>query len=117
MIMGTDVVEYDRFRKSICRNNGKLRKRLFRPDELSANPSVKKLAVFFSVKESVAKALGTGFNDSLSWHDIKVSENCAKLHVTLSGRAAELAENRKALVSASYSDTKTVTCVILAERS
>ncbi|PIE51825.1 hypothetical protein CSA37_09705 [Candidatus Fermentibacteria bacterium] len=117
MIVGTDVVEHDRFRKSICRNNGKLRQRLFRPDELSANPSVKDMAVFFSVKESVAKAMGTGFDVSLSWHDIKVSENCGKLQVTLSGRAAELAGNRVAIVSASSSDTRTLTCVILAERS
>ncbi|MEA3266795.1 MAG: 4'-phosphopantetheinyl transferase superfamily protein [Candidatus Fermentibacteria bacterium] len=113
MKTGTDVVENSRFIRSITRNEGRLRSRLFTLNELKNNPGDLNLAVMFSVKESVAKALETGFDSSLSWHDIEVhiTENGVK--AILSGKALELAGNSKVLISTTQDQNTSLTFALL----
>ncbi|MCK5035063.1 MAG: 4'-phosphopantetheinyl transferase superfamily protein [Candidatus Sabulitectum sp.] len=113
MKTGTDVVENSRFIRSITRNEGRLLSRLFTLNELKNNPGELDLAVMFSVKESVAKALGTGFDSSLSWHNIEVyiTENGVK--AILSGKALELAGNSKVLISATRDQNTSLTFALL----
>ncbi len=115
MRTGTDVVENSRFIRSVSRNSGRLRNRLFTPDELKYNPGELDLAVMFSAKESVAKALGTGFDSALSWHDIEVyiTENGVK--AILSGKALELAGNCEVLISATRDRNTCLTFALLTE--
>ncbi len=115
MKTGTDVVENSRFVEAITRNHGRLRERLFTSDELAYSPDDLELALMFSAKESVAKALGTGFDSSLSWHHIRIYLDGSNLNVQLSGRARELAGERKLFVSATQNKNTSVTFALLTE--
>lgn len=116
MKTGTDVVENSRFIRAVTRNDGRLRKRLFSSEELACNPCVLDFAAMFSAKESVAKALGTGFDSLLSWHDIKIFINGSDVEVLLSGTALELAGNSEVLVSVSQNRNTSFTFALLTER-
>ncbi|MCK5786045.1 MAG: 4'-phosphopantetheinyl transferase superfamily protein [Candidatus Sabulitectum sp.] len=115
MKTGTDVVENARFIRAVNRNEGRLRERLFTREELACSPENMDLAVMFSAKESVAKALGTGFDSFLSWHDIKIFINGDDVTAVLSGRALELAEGYHILLSATQDRNTSVTCALLTE--
>lgn len=116
MEAGTDVVENDRFLRSITRNGGRLRERLFSSDELSSAESLYDLAVIFSAKESIAKALGTGFDHRLSWHDIRIELDGKAIKAEFFGRAQELVRGRKIHISAARGEQSTFTCAVLWER-
>jgi holo-[acyl-carrier-protein] synthase len=116
MKTGTDVVDNSRFIKSVTRRGGRLRERLFTTEELACNPRNNDLAVMFSVKEAVAKALGTGFDSSLSWHDIQIFVGSNDVRVLLSGHALVLAGNRELLVSATCGEKASFAFALLAER-
>lgn len=116
MRTGTDVVEHERFLNSITRNGGKLKERLFSHEELRDNPLPLDLAMIFSAKESIAKALGTGFDGNLSWQDIRITISEGNIGAELFGRAFELAGNGEILVTASRGEHRTLTCALLSER-
>ncbi len=113
MKTGTDVVENSRFINAINRNQGRLRSRLFTEVELARTPADLDLAIMFSAKESIAKALGTGFDSSLSWHDISITVNGDNAIAVLSGRALELAGTRKLSLSATQDKHTSYTFVLL----
>ena len=115
MKTGTDVVENSRFIQAVTRNGGRLRERLFTAEELACNPDNIELALMFSAKESVAKAFGTGFDSSLSWHDIKIFIGTNDVKAILSGKALELAGNHKLLISATGTRDTSVTFALLTE--
>lgn len=117
MTIGTDVVEHKRFTEAINRNNGRLKKRLFSETELAWCRSDLDLAVVFSAKESISKALGTGFDNKLSWHDIEVSFLNNVLKAGLSGQAKELASGRILQITSTRGKHRTITCALLSERS
>ena len=116
MITGIDIVENTRFIRAVTRKNGRLRKRLFTAGELAGNPDELYLATAFSAKESIAKALGTGFDSSLSWHDIQIFINGNDVKALLSGRALELAGNRKVHISVSRGHNTSFAFALLTER-
>lgn len=116
MEAGTDVLENSRFLHSINRNEGRLRERLFTPEELASAKSPLDLAVIFSAKESIVKALGTGFDEGLSWHDIRIDLREEELRAELFRRARELASGRDLLLSFTRSEERTITCALLSER-
>lgn len=116
MEAGTDVVEHARFVRSITGRGGRLKGRLFTSGELQRFTSPLDLAMVFSLKESLAKALGSGFDKSLSWQDIDVSFTEAGPRATLTGGAVELAGEREILLSATRCEDRTYTCALLSER-
>ncbi len=117
MTIGTDIVEHRRFIEAINRNNGRLKERLFSAKELACWLCDLDLAAVFSAKESIAKALGTGFDSNLSWHDIEITLENESLIAGLSGQAEELADGRILQVKAARGEDRTLTCALLAERS
>jgi len=116
MKTGTDTVEVSRFIRAVTRNHGKLRERLFTPDELARNPDNRDLAVMFSAKESIAKALGTGFGPSLSWHDIRIFISGGSVQARLSGAALTLAGKCEIHISAAWGEHTSFTFALLTER-
>jgi len=116
MRTGTDVVEHDRFIRSMNRGGEKLKNRIFRSEELQPNPSGLDLALIFSAKESIAKALGTGFDCKLSWQDIRVTLLDNGLKADLFGRAHELAHDGSLFLTASRGQERTFTWALLTER-
>ena len=72
--IGVDIVENKRFNSLI--KNDKFVKRVFSKNEIiSSKKIIKKLSFFakrFAAKESLAKALGTGFRNNLNLKDIQI---------------------------------------------
>ncbi len=116
MKTGTDTVEVSRFIRAVTRNHGKLKERLFTSEELFHNPDNRDLAVMFSAKESIAKALGTGFGPSLSWHDIQIFISGSSVETQLSGAALDLAGKNKIYISAAWGEHISFTFALLTER-
>ena len=92
--VGLDVVDIDRFRRTLERTPTIVAK-LFTAGEQAyaetAKDATERYAVRFAAKEAVMKALGVGLG-AIDWHDVEVVRSdtgCPSLVVT--GRAAALA--------------------------
>lgn len=93
--IGTDIVEIDRINKAIKRTPNFINK-LFTKKEIEYFISRKMRPEFiagkFAAKESVAKALGTGFR-KFGFRDIEIDKDeLGKPLVLLSGGAKEIAD-------------------------
>ena len=93
--IGTDIVEIDRINKAIKRTPNFINK-LFTKKEIEYFISRKMRPEFiagkFAAKESVAKALGTGFR-KFGFRDIEIhKDELGKPLVLLSGGAKEIAD-------------------------
>ena len=92
--VGVDVVEIERFRRSLTRTPG-MRQRLFTAGELEyvapkADP-VPSLAARFAAREAVMKALGLGLG-AFGFHEVWVEvEPSGAPRLVVTGRARELA--------------------------
>jgi len=92
--IGTDLVEIARIRKAHDRFGGRLAGRLLGPLELEGFAACADSAAFlarrFAAKEAAAKALGTGFQQGLSWTDIQVCHSAlGQPQLCWSGRALD----------------------------
>jgi holo-[acyl-carrier protein] synthase len=88
--IGIDLVELDRFRRTLERTPG-VRERVFTPAELAwadaADDPTERLAARFAAKEAFLKALGVGLAD-VPLRDIEVVRSPAgKPHLVLHGAA------------------------------
>lgn len=96
--IGTDLVEIDRFRRSLERTPG-LRARLFRPGEQAyaecRRDPTERYAARFAAKEAVLKALGVGLG-AARFADIEIERDDASgaPAIRLHGDAARLAAER-----------------------
>ena len=96
LALGLDLVEVDRIRGLLQRTGDAFKQKIFTAEEVAycdanADPAIH-YAARWAAKEAVAKALGTGFSDGVSWADIAVQRQpngAPQIH--LSGRAAALA--------------------------
>src|SRR5689334_361296 len=74
--IGTDIIEVKRIALAITRRGAPFLDRLFTPDEqhycLQHSTSERNFAGRFAAKEAVAKALGLGITQKLSWLDIEI---------------------------------------------
>jgi holo-[acyl-carrier protein] synthase len=77
--LGTDLVEVERIRESIEKHGAHFLDRLFTPKEqeycFRYKDPVPHFGGRFAAKESISKALGTGFGEKLKWHDIEILNN------------------------------------------
>jgi NAD(P)H-hydrate epimerase len=92
--VGIDLVDVDRFRRTLARRPG-LIERLFTPSEraycLERNDPTERFAVRFAAKEATLKSMGVGIG-AVEWHDIEVGRSPeGRPSLDLSGRAATLA--------------------------
>ncbi len=94
--MGLDVAELGRIRESMERFGARFAQRLLTEAEAAGMPkgdATAFVAARFAAKEACAKALGTGFADGVTMHNIEVrSLPSGAPTLLLSGRARELAE-------------------------
>ncbi len=105
--LGTDIIEIDRIRDAIERHGLHFLNRLFSQKEQDycygfkdASP---RFAGRFAAKEAIVKALGTGFGEEVSWHDIEiVNDNLGKPLVHLSEALKKKYKNPKILLSISH---------------
>mgnify|MGYP003123224778 CR=1 FL=1 len=114
--VGTDILRFDRINSVVERQGQRFIERILRPEEreeyaASARPG-NLLAKRFAAKEAVAKALGTGIGNGVSWQDICIThDELGAPQVKLSGGALRVAgEKGGTRVALSLSDE--VDCVL-----
>jgi holo-[acyl-carrier protein] synthase len=95
---GIDLVEHSSFSRLVSQEETFL-KRCFGETEIStgkaASSPVQWFASRFAAKEAVMKALGTGWSQGVSWHDIRIAPcSTGGLTVLLSGKTADIAGQR-----------------------
>lgn len=115
--IGTDIIEISRIEKAA--QNTAFLTRYFSSSEnayfLKKNNHPQTIAGNFAAKEAFSKALGTGFA-GIALKDIEVlRDKFGKPYINLSGRARELAENSRILVTISHSEKYAVAYVVIEE--
>jgi len=123
--IGTDILEVERMQFLVQRFGNKALYRLFTPLErnvaqaLSYNQQVRFYAKRFAGKEAIAKALGTGIGEKLSWQDISIlKEENGKPVVKFSEKANHfLARNYPPLTwHISLSDDRQALAFVIVEK-
>lgn len=112
MNVGVDIVSCRRIQQLIEVHGSRFKSRVFTAAEIeycdSFRNAVERYAGRWASKEAVAKALGTGMSQGVSWKDIEIiALPCGKPVVRLSGGAAIVARNDGAIdlqVSISHCD-------------
>lgn len=75
-MIGTDIIEIERVRKAVQKHKKHFLDRIFSAKEQQdCAENMERLAGRFAAKEAIAKALGTGFGEKLSWLDIEISND------------------------------------------
>lgn len=90
--LGNDIIEVKRIAASIAKYDKRFLDKLFTVEEqeycLKYRDAARHFAGRFAAKESIAKALGTGFGHRLSWLDIEIqNDENGKPLVVLSNHA------------------------------
>ena len=119
--MGNDIIEIDRVRQSYYQYGERFLHRILSPQEqeycLQHKDPAARIAARFSAKESIAKALGTGFGKDLSWLDINIAhDERGKPIVFLSPHAKEHFSDPLLLLSISHCRLYVVTSALWMER-
>lgn len=108
--LGHDIIEIERIRKSIVAFGHRFMMRLFTQKEqeycLKNKDPAPSFAGRFAAKEAIAKALGTGFGEHLSWHDIEIlPDSFGKPCVTLSPSIQQAFNNPQILLTITHNNT------------
>ena len=118
--IGVDIVENARVGELLEKHGRTFQEKLFTEGELSyareRRRRTEHLAARFAAKEAVAKALGQGIANGVSWRDIEVVHNDAgKPEVKLTGPVKDLAESmgvRSLHISLSHTDSHSIAFVV-----
>jgi holo-[acyl-carrier protein] synthase len=108
--IGTDIVECLRIAQMIERHGELFLQRVFTPHEIAYCQDRKSATQHFAgrwaAKESVLKAMGTGWTRGISWQDIEVrNEFGGKPQIVLEGGAREICNSmgiERVLISLSH---------------
>ena len=117
---GIDIVSIDRVRRLLVGSRDDFLDGWFIKDEQIASPGPIKEAEYFAgrvaSKEAVAKALGTGFSEDVSWTDVQIiSGERGSLDVVLVNGARSIGDAlgiTKWLLSLSHTDEYAVASAI-----
>ena len=98
MIVGTgiDIAEVPRIAASIARFGDRFLHRIFTESEIryceSKANRVERYAARFAAKEAAMKAIGTGWNQGVTWRDVEVCRQPgSRPTIAFHGKAAEFA--------------------------
>lgn len=117
--LGTDIIEVERIRSSFNEYPDKFLAKILTLKEIAYCSSFKEpflhyhIAGRFAAKEAVAKALGTGFGEELSFHDIEIFNNAqGKPEVKLSEKADNHFDSPTFLLSISHCKSHAIATAI-----
>jgi holo-[acyl-carrier protein] synthase len=116
--LGTDIIEVERIRSNLKKYGEEFLDKILTPLEKSHSLKFKDptlhVAGRFAAKEAISKALGTGFGETLEFHDIEiVNDEKGKPEVRLSQRAAEAYDHPQFLLSISHCKSHATATAIL----
>lgn len=115
--IGNDIIEIERIRKSFDLHGYRFITRLFSIQEqdycLKYKDPIPHFAARFSAKESIVKALGTGFGKYASWLDMAIiNDSLGKPHVVFSDHLNETLNHPQVLISISHCELYVSTVAI-----
>ncbi len=115
--LGIDLVDVARIEKAVERWGSRFLSRVFTPAEIEyctrRGERFRSFAARFAAKEAGMKALGTGWQNGVRWVDFEVTRASGSApEMQLYGRAADLAQGRRFLVSLTHTDTQAIAVVI-----
>jgi len=90
--IGIDIINIKRIEKSLKKNNGKLKKKIFSKKEINYCDKKKEnsfsyYAKRFAAKEAFSKALGTGIKKDINFKNIEILNNkIGKPTISLKGK-------------------------------
>ena len=119
--LGTDLAEVERIAQSLARFGTRFTERIFTAQEIAyverkANKA-ERYAARFAAKEAGMKAIGTGWQHGVKWHDFEVSNQASGApRLALHGQAAAFAARlgaRHVHLSLTHAQTLAMAIVIL----
>lgn len=116
--IGVDIIEIERVRQLIEKHGQRFLDRCFTSEEqtycLKYDDPSPSFAARYAAKEAVAKALGTGIGEFLSWTDIEVTRNQhGQPGVQLSQRAIKAFGDLKVHLSLSHEKAFAIAQVVV----
>ena len=120
MRIGIDIVETERIALAIERSRDAFIGRLLSGDEmhgLDQPANVERIAGIWAAKEAAVKALGTGFRNGITFHDIKIlHDTLGKPYFAFSGefdRVMRQANLQTSVLTISHCRTHAVAAAVL----
>lgn len=118
--IGVDVVELDRFQRTLDKWGNVFLNKIFTDKELSYSQSKKyqtqHFAARFAVKEAVAKALAKGWSGGFRWKDVEVENDASgKPDIRLYGQIKERLKNKNVFISISHAENVVIAIAVLEE--
>lgn len=102
--IGTDMCDITRIEKVMTERGEQFVQRLLAPNETAVPHSAHTYAKRFAAKEAVAKALGTGIGEKLSFKDIRIEHTVAGQPVVVLSAEAQKLIGAQGRVHLSLSD-------------
>ncbi|MFO7447432.1 MAG: holo-ACP synthase [Ignavibacteriaceae bacterium] len=116
--IGIDIIEIDRVKDSVEKYGDHFLNKIYTPAELeyclNKTNKYQHLAARFAAKEAVYKALSTGLNSDVGWHDIEIynAPNGMPL-VKIYGKLEKILDGEKNLKISMSHSRDYVTCVAI----
>lgn len=116
--IGIDIIEIDRVKKSVEKFGERFLNKIYTQKELEyclkKKYKYQHLAARFAAKEAVYKALATGWNEDVSWHNIEISNEPNGMPiVTLHGKLKKFLQKGKDLKISMSHSRDYVTCMAI----
>lgn len=117
LTIGVDLSEVARVEQLVSRYGNRFLNRVFTAQEQAyCNGRVTSLAARFAIKEAVAKALGTGMGERVTWREIEIVNDArGKPELILHGKTRAYAESlglQQWTVSLSHTDSLAIGFVV-----
>ncbi len=118
--IGVDILEIDRFQKSVDRFGSRLLNRVFTAAEIDYCTgkfnAYQHFAARFAAKEAFSKAMATGLRGSFSWKDVEVvNDRLGRPGFNLHGPLDGQFNGSSVFLSMSHSESHVVAMVVLEE--
>ncbi|HKT95891.1 MAG TPA: holo-ACP synthase [Paraburkholderia sp.] len=120
MRIGIDIIETGRIAQAIERSGDAFVERLISPQEMLGHDqpaNVERIAGIWAAKEAAVKALGTGFRNGITFHDIKIlHDTLGKPYFEFSGefdRIMQLENLKTSTLTISHCGTHAVAAAVL----
>lgn len=115
--IGTDIIEVARIRANLEKYGSKFLEKILTEKEREHCKTIKDpaghVAGRFAAKEAVVKALGKGFGDELSFHDVEILNDLSgKPQVYLSQRSLTIFDHPQLWLSISHCKSHAVAMVV-----
>jgi len=116
--IGIDLIEIERIRKVIERNELAFTHKILTETEIGKMPQgenrkIEYIAGRFAGKEAVAKAYGTGIGKELGWKDIEIDTLSTGQPIVNFKKGSCLGDNIRAHISISHTQTMAIAKVII----